>query len=402
MEFYRRMIWRGLIETNTTSGMNLYWWMGIRFNFNTRVVDRQQLDFLFRTYRERVDVVKADPEERRFRKALSYKDQGILISRLPRVAQATYDAYFDTAMSLLRQVSPAYLQTTTSAQLSRDDKIQTRRRNLFIFPDIRPESEIFEPRSFVFYHFSNAFMRYIVDKGLVKEFYATREERREVEAWIEAVNVTEFSKSSFFIMGPSRQLLHDLDSSLPADWSAGGELNLLRLLEGRAAQKEGDTSAMLQAYGKLVLSNLQNVFSIGEFGGNARNHAFSLIGYAMRGYLETGHDRQAMELVNRFKNPVNRASLYAFAASELSLAGSDTRLVDRMIDSARRETERGDRTAPQQPNRAALVMALALRDRPANRAEIDRLIKNLQEKALVLANVGRADAFRGRLYEARM
>jgi len=398
-EFYRMLIAHGLHERATAAGLNLLWWMGYRMNFNSRYVSRDQLNFFFDKYRSRLKATVKNADEFSYRFALSYKDQGIHTARLHDANGPGGTAYFDTAINLFRTLSPAYLSGTLMARLSTVDETPTSRRSLFIYPDVRPEFNPFEPRSFVFYHFSDAFLDYILDHGLTREFYSTAQDRKELEAWFEAVNVTEFTASSFLVKGPSRRTLQKLDSSLNGELAQGTDLNMLRLMLGRAAQKDGDTAAMLRAYDKLIPVNFPNILRTAEFASNPKHHALSLIGYAMKGYMETGHDQRAIALVRGFKSPINRASLYAYVAMELTLQHADDKLIDRMIDSSRVETGRTEQVGTDQPNRQSLATALAFRDRSRHAGEIDRLIKNLPNKSQALAALSRADGFQQKLYE---
>jgi hypothetical protein len=123
--------------------------------------------------------------------------------------------------------------------------------------------------------------------------------------------------------------------------------------------------------------------------------------FAVKGLTEAGKNQEAQKIIQVFKKPGNRSSLYAFAAAEMLNEKKDSKQVQTLIDSARNELNRSQNVTGFQPNRRVLSYALALQDPEKNMPEINTLIKNLPQKLFPTQSVCRAYAFNNLLYNAR-
>jgi hypothetical protein len=101
-----------------------------------------------------------------------------------------------------------------------------------------------------------------------------------------------------------------------------------------------------------------------------------------------------------FKKTNNRSSIYSFAASEMIKGNGDGKLVQRFIDSSKREIQRSLETLGAQAYREKLAFALAMQDPEGSLTEIRTLIKNLPQKLFANMRTSRAFAFHGKLYRA--
>jgi hypothetical protein len=125
-----------------------------------------------------------------------------------------------------------------------------------------------------------------------------------------------------------------------------------------------------------------------------------MIAYAVEGYVKAGRPAQAYRLVNQFKNPSNRSSLYAFAAICLLKEKTDEKISQLLLDSAMAEKDRKENRTNDQPNRGLIAYALTMENPSGNTQKAYMLIKNLGSKNEVTENISRAFAFRKELYGA--
>jgi hypothetical protein len=121
----------------------------------------------------------------------------------------------------------------------------------------------------------------------------------------------------------------------------------------------------------------------------------------MKGYVKSGHLEKAVRLAAVFKNPVNRSSLYAFAATRLLVEKSENKNAQALIDSAMTEMKRVENTSGSQPNRSLIAYALTMANPGKNEQEAYTVIRNLPAKFKAMQSICRAYAFYNDLYKAR-
>jgi len=178
------------------------------------------------------------------------------------------------------------------------------------------------------------------------------------------------------------------------------DLNWLYLYLGKNAQDSGRIGEMTSYYDKIERVNLFNMLHSKEFAGNINNQSFRMIAYAIEGYIKAGQADKAHALVSVFKNPVNRSSLYAFAATELLKEGDGEKMVQPLIDSALAEMARKENRSNDQPNRRNIAYALTMQDPSGNADQAYALIKNLPGKMAAMEDICRSFAFHKNLHGA--
>ena len=159
--------------------------------------------------------------------------------------------------------------------------------------------------------------------------------------------------------------------------------------------------AQLNCDGVTQMYGMFNLLRSKEFGGLVRNQSFRLIGQAVECYARSAQQKKAVQLISIFKNPVNRSSLYAYAAWDLLRRKHDGPVIQELIDSAVAEMNRIESSTNDQPNRNLLAHALVMQSPAKNTTEAYRLIKNLPVKFNAIQNICRSYAFYGDLHEAR-
>jgi hypothetical protein len=403
-EFYLRLTGRCVRERATAAALDLYFWMNIKLNLNLRYASREDLGFFFRKYRSAIDASKGS-DHLHYYTAISYKHEAILkgLLALPGGAADTgMQRLFDQAMAEFKLVSPAYLQQQIRVNgNSASEEMVASRRYMFIYPDLRLEFHPLEPRAFLQYYMTDHFMDYVMRAGHFDALYASREDLESIADWFYGYNVKMFVPFSFLAKPIRMEVLESLASNIERrSMQHMQDLNLLYLDLGYRAQQAGDTARMLAAYRTLVPSNFLNILRYKEYGNNVNDRSFRLMAFAVKGFSQAGHFDEAYRLLSAFKKASNRSSLYAFAAAEMLVEGSEAPIAGALIDSARKELSRTTNVQGAQLNRQVLAYALALQDPVKNQAEIAGLIKNLPQKLIPNRNTSRALAFRDRLYEA--
>lgn len=404
-DFYARLLGRALRERVTMTNLELYFWMDNYTNLNISFSSRKQLSFFYNKYREVVQSSPGNDDKKNYLTALSYKNEGIsksIYKELPAPGELSTREFFDQAFVYYNKVSEDYLRQATSIiGASGGDALNVPRKTLFIYPDIRTPFHPMEPRSFFFFYFTDQFLEYIIDKQLFDKMYPGQDELNLVSYWLHDYNVRMFFPKAFLSRAAQPEVLKKLDRELDrrkVDKSL--DVNLLYLHLGLQAQQAGNKEEMLGYYKKLQYNSLFNNLTVNEFGGQPSNLAFRLIAFAVKGLASAGQFDEARTLISTFKLPINRSSLYAFAAIDLIREKQDGKLIQQLIDSSRAESNRAVNVSSGQPNRFLLAHALAMQSPDKNADEINRLIKNLGQKIGAFKNTSRSYAFNDNLYAA--
>jgi hypothetical protein len=403
-DFYARLTGRMIRERATAAALDLYWWMNKKLNLNTRFASRADMGFFLGKYREAIQA-HPDPEHRKFYTATAYKHEGVLKSinatDQPGMAEEIR-RLFDQAMAAYATVSPAYRnEQIKTIGFSGTDNLAIPRKNLFIYPDLRVEFHPLEPRSFVHFYFNDAFIRYMLESGQFDVLYPQTEDLVTITDWLNNYNVKMFVPAAFLAKPLTRSSMERLSAELERrNASQSHDLNVLYLELGYRAQQAKDSAAVRRYYRRLRPENFPNILRYKEYANNVNSRSFRMMAFAVKGLTEIGLVDDARKIIASFKKPANRSSLYAFAAAEMYLAGSDKQKADHLLDSARAEADRIVNVQGVQFNREAIAYALSLQDPLKNRAEIYRMIKNLPVKARPNSKVAMGFAFHDRLYEA--
>ena len=403
-EFYAKTIGRTLPGMDVTSSMELFPFMTSIQNLNVQYCNRKMLTFLYHKYREAVESYK-DEDMRNFYLAVSYKEEGILKSlskEAPAAEELTTEQSFDKAMAFYRHIKAPYLQQSIRIRdASSADANAVPRKFLFVYPDLVTSFHPMEPRSFFSFYFSDRFIQYIIGHNLFSTFYPTSDELNYITLWLRDYNTKNIFPAAFVLLPASYEVLKNLEQEIDKRPDAKNiDFNWLHLYAGWKAQQLGKMDEMLSYYNKIDHNSIFNLLRSKDYIGFERDQSFRLIGWAMMGYIKTGHFDQAASLADMFKNPINRSSLFAFTASELLRQKIGSDVVNRLIDSARAEMNLVDNITSQQPNQRMLAYALVMQSPEKNFAEANALIKNLPVKFAAMESISRALSFHGKLYQS--
>jgi hypothetical protein len=216
----------------------------------------------------------------------------------------------------------------------------------------------------------------------------------------EAINVYFINNGTDDVRyAPDTQVMIDLETKLSSRQS-GADLNFLYTYLGNQASKKKDTKQTQYYYGQLNKEKINNSLRSSTFVRSAAT--FSELCLAVKNLGEQGKLNEAYSLVTILKNPINRASVYAFAAKELLLQKNNAPVVKQLMDSSRAELGRVENANNWQPNRALLGYALSLQDPDNNQEEAFALVKNFPDKMWSSVNTTRSFAFHGNLHQAKL
>jgi hypothetical protein len=405
VEFYERMIARTLHSLETSSTFRLFFFQEETINLNIKYPGRKQLGLYFKKYRETIER-SSSGDQKNFLLALSYKDEGILKSLNKEPAEngdMDVNAYFDKAFSLYHNTSQGYLNASIQIVENAIDASLKPRKYLFIYPDMVTPFHPSEPRSYFYYFFDDAFLNYIEQHQLIDSFYSSHDELNFLATWISDYNTVSISRASFMVEKPRYAVLKNLEQTLAKrNVSNLIDLNWLFLYLGKEAQDSGRLDEMAGYYDRIDKANIFNLLREKNFFGFIRDQSFRMIGFAIEGYVKAGQFEKAHQLAMVFKNPVNRSSLYSFAATELLKEKFDAKKVQPLIDSAFVELERKENRTNEQPNRGFLAYAIVMQNPDENVSKAFSLIRNLPSKIDANKEICRSFAFHGQLYDAMM
>ncbi|MBS1976241.1 MAG: ATP-binding protein [Bacteroidetes bacterium] len=400
-EFYEQVIARTIISSATASTIHLYFFGDANSNLNLQYARRSLLSFFFNQYRESLKQI-ASRDEQFFKTALAYKNEGIQksLNREPlSEGELTVEQNFDKAFEYYRQVSPTYLKEIKPIiGVSAADEIVVPRSYLFAYPDLKWPVHPLEPRSFHFFYSGPAFIKYIIGHGLFESLYPTDAELGWFTDWFRDYNSEMFAPRYFM----SERLPYDVMAMIDNEISKKGtkaDLNWLYLYIGEAAQFKKD-SIMVNYYRKLRPDILTSSMRSKEFGNNINNQTFRLIGHAVEGFARYSKWGDVKHLMTAFRKPLNRSTLYAYAAAELQRDGVKGQVIQQLIDSSYAELDRVPKGIEGQPNRQVLAYALMMQDPEKRLEETRNLIKNLGAKFIALQRMVRSQGYHQHLYDA--
>lgn len=404
-EFYNRLLGRTLPSNATTASMDLFFWGNSVDNLNLKFLQRAPQQFFFDKYRTAVQKEKVG-DEKDYLIALSYKNQGILASlntEKPIAGEKSVEECFNESVSYYRKISAAYLAKDIRYIGSNSiEDLGGHAKDLFVYPDYRLDFHPLEPRAFYFFNLTPVFLEYVLNKNLFGELYTSSDDINSIARWLEAYNSKAFAPNGLMTKHIPYATFAELAKQIgKMPYAKEVDLNLLYLYGGNEAMQQKDTAGMLDMYSQLVPVNLFNILRAKEFGGNITNQSFRMISQAVRGLYESGHPEKAQELISVFKNPINRSSIYAFAAYQLQQGGDSGPLARQLLDSSKKEVSRVEITTQDQPNREVLAASLALKPTSENIAEAFRLVKNIPGRFYATSYICGALGFDDKLFEAK-
>jgi energy-coupling factor transporter ATP-binding protein EcfA2 len=405
VEFYERMIGRVLHGLETSNTLRLYSFMDENLDLNIKFPGRIQLGLYFKKYREVLETTVPAGDQKNFLLALSYKNEGILKSLIKEPAEAgdlDTKGYFDKAVSIYRMVSEKYLNASISVVRNAIDENLVPRKSLFIYPDMMLAFHPSEPRAYFFYFFSDVYLDYILQNNLFGSFYPGSDELNYLSEWISDYNTVMINLGAFMVEKPRYSVLKNLEQLIAKTHQANKmDINWLYFYLGKEAQDSGRLDEMTGYYDKIDKANIYNLFLHKDFFGFVRDQSLRLVAMAVEGYVKAEQFEKAHQLIVLFKNPVNRSTIYSFAATQLLKERKDLNNVQQLIDSAFVEMDRKENRSNYQPNRGFLAYAITMENPNENLQRAYTLIRNLPSKIDANQEICRALAFHGQLYEAQ-
>ncbi|MFM9837985.1 MAG: hypothetical protein ACKVOQ_06955 [Cyclobacteriaceae bacterium] len=405
IDFYQRLL--GRTQPSQLNRNLSFGFFPEAHNINLSYGEEKEITFFYQKLREAANR-SVNPNEKNFLLALSYKNEGITIAHKAEIAGKKYnrevvDALFDKSIVCYSKVDSKYLnesieQTITAAS----DLISAPRSRLFLFPDlIYP----FVPQGARDYHWnymSVSFIDYLIDKNLFQTFYKQTGELKLIEAWLTDYHYHVSTTDIFMRQHADVNVLAKIEKAL-ALLNAGTQvdLNLLYLYLGSYALDKGDQPLGLQYYSKMNIENFENLLRYKILTGLSNNTSFRLMGKAFTCYIQNNKPAEAKHVIDFFKKPVNRSSIYAAAVRELSAQKVNPPLASALLDSAIVEMNRLENLNSEQPNRYRIAVSL-LTQAPTEHSiqQAKDIIKNQALKLTIQQRMARALAYRGELFKA--
>ncbi|PWN05105.1 hypothetical protein [Rhodohalobacter mucosus] len=385
-DYYNRLVSRTYLELYLADHFNFYTGSPRYYgNPHLKFMSDEMLTFFFTKMREDI-LQKNNADDRNFRLALSYKNEGILKAfrneiRMNPAANTSLASLFDKAITHYRRVPESYLnQSITIPLTSSLDIASYPRKHLFLFPDMRMPFYFGEPRARTFSYNSAAFPAYLIETGLFGDLYSEPDTHRYFETWMQDYHASMISRDWLFrepIASSTLEILADQLELLNAAENA--DLNLLYIHLADAAFHRGNAEIGLSHLRMIETDRLLNSFqySLPFF---INTHSMEMVAHAVAHATLHGEIDLAHSLVDVFQQQVNRSSLYGFASQQLSLNYRAEDAAIQLIDSARTEMLRLDNPSVFQPNRLILAAAMMYQDPENNREEAYQVIKNSGNK----------------------
>jgi hypothetical protein len=403
IEFYQRLI--GRLTPGQSGPSNIDEVQHVVSNLNAEHGTHEMISFFFAQYRKSIWETVADVNARNFYLALSWKDEALI--RLTKMKFSNETAgreellqMFGTAVEFYTKTDKIFLdQEIIAAKFSDNDAAPIARKFLFLYPDSRTAAIPFEPRNFYFYYTSEFFIQYLLDNNLFDQLYKEDDNLNFIFVWFEsyfacmtdpAFNVRQ--KANTAVMMRLEKKLTQRNALLP-------QLNFINAYLGTEAYQAGNSETALLYYNKF---DKDKIASLLRYSGSDANRAvFTQVATSVTGLSGMGRFEDAYAIIKTFKNPINRSSLYAFAAIELLRKNTASPIARQLIDSAQIELTRIENLSTGQPNRVLIAHALVMQDPAKNVSEAYRTIKNIDNKFWPTLRISRSFAFHGDLYQAQ-
>lgn len=197
---------------------------------------------------------------------------------------------------------------------------------------------------------------------------------------------------------PENSVLIPLEAKLSARGFSFASINFLYVLIGREAMRNGDDETVVKYYNKLRMDQLMNYFS--AYGTEFARGTLYEVARGLSVQVKLNKLDSAYKTIKVFKSPINRSTLYAFAATKLMEGRINSPMVQQLMDSAQAELLRITDLSARQTNRIFIAQAMLMQSLD-NRDQAYALIKNYNYKVFPTDLNAYTYAFQGNLYEAR-
>ena len=407
VDFYEELLGNSIPNVYLLSSFDLYDFALAYGNLNLQGSDMDLKNYFFELYRQEVGKHVKSSNEKNFLLALSYKNQGIVeMMQIEAggkvVTKDLMNSYFQKAIEIFNRVDDSYLNENINISMTGSQDFNTSRKFLFLYPDIRLEKQPLEPRAYYFYYYSGVFIDYIIDEGLFGTLYPTEDEIKYFDTWFREYNKVMF-QPNYFIRDPLKfSTLVKIEKEL-ADRQAAeiSDINLLYLYLGIEMAKRENPDSLMYCYRQINKNNFNNLFNFRAFDNQINFHSFHLLAELTSELARFGKLEESYSLINALNNPINRSSIYAFVAKELSYRDFSAETIRIFIDSSYAEIDKIENLTTGQPNRTMLSYALALQNNKQDLEKAYMVIKNVPFKFVGYERMARSIAFHQHMFDAQ-
>ncbi len=330
-------------------------WVGENHNMVLELFDDGMMRRLFDLYVAEVIKNSIEPDEVHFNLSLYYKQRGAIFSKMvhdghSNLSSAQLDSLFSKSVEEYRKVSPSYLaqEITIFNQGRQQSKIA--RKNLFLYPD--HYQKVWNRAFLVPKYYSMAFLDYLIEHNLVKEFYRNEKDIELIYAWLKNYLYTngtsdtqQEEKNYTPLRGDDLIRIDSLFTSLSTEQKLNGMENLSHLLLIHHYLQHGEYDKFEPVYQKLDIDKFDtnliereyNTQSLGNF-----INSFSYLINEVTEYLASqGRQTEANRIISEYTSSNNRMKAYANAARGFQkFSSSAPEQIFSYLDSAVTEAER--------------------------------------------------------------
>ena len=223
------------------------------------------------------------------------------------------------------------------------------------------------------------------------------DELKNFEIWINDYNICRALSWMLGYHKPDVTLLKRMEEKLlEKEGGRNMDFNGLFLHLANESFQAGDLEQATLEYGRIQSKNLDQFMKFTFFG--LSQASFSQVAVAVAALFSIDKKEKANELIKSFPSPVNRATLYAFAAKELAFANPGSFLLPVLLDSCRKEIDR-DESHNNIP-RIQFAYALSMRGEENDMREANQIMKNVSAKSPGLERMCRSMSYHGDLSDA--
>ena len=236
---------------------------------------------------------------------------------------------------------------------------------------------------------------------LFDKLYQTPDELKYFGVWLLEYQQAMFSRDLFLHNLMPDSFLEKLATKLEARKAdESTDLNILYIHLCYNAFEDKNPDKALGYFQRIQTDKLRNLFLYKDF--NLNNFSFEMIGRLISELTAANHFDDAYSLINMFKKEVNRSSLYGFASQMVSFHQQSPEAAQQLVDSARVEMKKLDKSEVFQPNRHDVAIALMWLNPEKNSKEAYGTIKNSFDKFAAIQRFMKAYAFHSNLYAAQL
>jgi hypothetical protein len=406
IDFYKELLGNSIPTVFLLSSLDLYDFALAFGNLNLQGSDMEQKNFFYEVFRDEVSKHARSNSEKNFHLALSYKNQGIIEMMQIEAGGGVVNkdlmgSYFQRAIELYNKVDDSYLNKNIDISITGSQDFNTSSKFLFLYPDIRLEKQPLEPRAYYFYYYSGIFIDYVINEGLFGSLYETEEEIKYFDSWFREYNKIMF-QPNYFVRDPIKiSTLVKIEKELANRQAAEiSDINLLYLYLGIEMAKRENPDSLLYCYQQIKKNNFNNLFNYRAFNNQINIHSFRLLAQLASDLARYGKLEESYSLINALNNPINRSSIYAYVAKELSYLDFSAETIRIFIDSSYAEIDKIENLTTGQPNRTMLSYALALQNNKQDLDNAYKVIKNVPFKFVGYERMARSIAFHQHMFDA--